>query len=941
MDSMPPLETVYQAIHTLYNDDPNRGEKEKADLWLRELQKSVWAWKISDEMLQQKKDMQSCFFAAQTMRSKIQHCFQELPAESHISLRDSLLNHISQINKNTNTRIVTQLSAALADLILQMATWEHPIRDLFEKFGNDPEYQWTLLEILTVLPEEMDPRYLRLGENRRKEIIKHFEFYCDIVLQYLIECPKKDQDVLTYSKILRCCTTWLEIKAISVTAPLFPHIITLVFEILQNNGTGSDLHKDAADCMIKTLQILATDTLLKRDVNTGDPILPLQHLQLELFNKIVNLEQSYHMSVAHEDMNKSINYCHIFTTLSDTFLETIINGSLNGRQHYAIKALDFALMCVGHYDYEVAHITFELWYNLSEIIYQRENDELSIVFKPYIERLISSLCRHCQMEPDYLGLLEEGEGFAEFRRAVDELIRDVVFIVGSSHCFRQMFNTLTAGAQGEPAWEVTEAALFIMKAVAKNILPEENDVVPKVVEAILNLPDNTHIAVKHTSILLLGELCEWVQVHPQTLEAILNFLLNCLTQKGLAGAASNALQSICTMCSNHMVSHFPGLLLIAKSINTFEISNRAATSILQGVLNILSRLPNSVVAQYVKELCWCHSKPLNELIECRMVVEKDTKTDPVIWLDRLAVIFRNANPILEENVHPCTEAAGEMWPVLSNTLAFYQHDIRIMERCCRCIRFMIRCLGQHSAFLLDTLVKQIIELYTIHHHSCYLYLGSILVDEFGLDVNYVSGLLGMLEAFIGPAFTLLQQTDGLVNHPDTVDDLFRLCTRFLQTSPVPFLRAPMINDILDCALLACSIHHKEANASVMKFFFDLIRCVTCCENGSDLTVRRQLIENILREKGPALVTTLINSAVFHLPYYTLSDISNIILELRLISEEFQSWVHQAINQMPTKNAGGSETYKPEQLMEFYTTITTAESSNAVKRSLLNFIRLYN
>jgi transportin-3 len=58
-----------------------------------------------------------------------------------------------------------------------------------------------------------------------------------------------------------------------------------------------------------------------------------------------------------------------------------------------------------------------------------------------------------------------------------------------------------------------------------------------------------------------------------------------------------------------------------------------------------------------------------------------------------------------------------------------------------------------------------------------LYLGSILVDVFGSDVEYVLGLLGMLAAFTGPAFSILQETDGLKNHPDTVEDLFRLCTR--------------------------------------------------------------------------------------------------------------------------------------------------------------------
>lgn len=46
---------------------------------------------------------------------------------------------------------------------------------------------------------------------------------------------------------------------------------------------------------------------------------------------------------------------------------------------------------------------------------------------------------------------------------------------------------------------------------------EENDVVPKVVEAILNMPQNTHVAVRYTSVLLLGELCEWIEKHPESL----------------------------------------------------------------------------------------------------------------------------------------------------------------------------------------------------------------------------------------------------------------------------------------------------------------------------------------------------------------------------------------------------------------------------------------
>lgn len=40
MNSSPPLDSVYQAVFTLYHN-PDPAEKEKASLWLGELQRSV------------------------------------------------------------------------------------------------------------------------------------------------------------------------------------------------------------------------------------------------------------------------------------------------------------------------------------------------------------------------------------------------------------------------------------------------------------------------------------------------------------------------------------------------------------------------------------------------------------------------------------------------------------------------------------------------------------------------------------------------------------------------------------------------------------------------------------------------------------------------------------------------------------------------------------
>lgn len=72
----------------------------------------VHAWEISDQLLQIRQDVESCYFAAQTMKMKIQTSFYELPTDSHASLRDSLLTHIQNL-KDLSPVIVTQVNPLL------------------------------------------------------------------------------------------------------------------------------------------------------------------------------------------------------------------------------------------------------------------------------------------------------------------------------------------------------------------------------------------------------------------------------------------------------------------------------------------------------------------------------------------------------------------------------------------------------------------------------------------------------------------------------------------------------------------------------------------------------------------------------------------------------------------------------------------------------------
>lgn len=68
--------------------------------------------------------------------------------------------------------------------------------------------------------------------------------------------------------------------------------------------------------------------------------------------------------------------------------------------------------------------------------------------------------------------MDEGvEDFADFRMKCSDLIKDVVFIVSSSAVFHQMFMLLQTASVSNASWDHMEAALFIMQAIARNILP--------------------------------------------------------------------------------------------------------------------------------------------------------------------------------------------------------------------------------------------------------------------------------------------------------------------------------------------------------------------------------------------------------------------------------------------------------------------------------------
>lgn len=365
-----------------------------------------------------------------------------------------------------------------------------------------------------------------------------------------------------------------------------------------------------------------------------------------------------------------------------------------------------------------------------------------------------------------------------------------------------------------------------------------------------------------------------------------------------------------------MLGHISGLMEIARCLDGFEIQTESAIGLLKGISIIIGRLPPEQLTTAMQELCGFQVRALSQLTSGEddgLGLKKD-RHDPVFWVDRLASIYRHVNPTVSENeVNPCVFVIISNWAVLSRAMECYKNDPKIMERIVRCIRYAIRCVGKQAMPILESLVKQIITIYSGHNHSCLLYLGSILVDEFACEPSCIEGLLSMLQAFIEPTFQVLQVENGLKNHPDMVDDFFRLVARFIQRSPFQLLQSPLVTPIIQCGLLACTLDHRDANLSVMRFFCSLLSYGRH-DRANEL---RSIVHGILMQHGESLIMNLLYASVFCLHSYMLSDVADVFVEIKHLSpHQLEGYVQKAVDALPKKNSGGSITVTNEQMIEF-------------------------
>jgi len=112
-----------------------------------------------------------------------------------------------------------------------------------------------------------------------------------------------------------------------------------------------------------------------------------------------------------------------------------------------------------------------------------------------------------------------------------------------------------------------------------------------------------------------------------------------------------------------------------------------------------------------------------------------------------------------------------------------------------------------------------------------------------------------------------------------------LCYRYISRCPVALFKSEVMPSIINCATEATQLDHRDANQSVLKFLFDIVRSGLRLKDALDFPERQLLVRNMMLRHGELIVYKVIYGGIIALPMYTLQDITELLFELKELMPE--------------------------------------------------------
>lgn len=755
-------------------------------------------------------------------------------------------------------------------------------------------------------------------------------------------------------RLLDCITSWMrEIPASKIVdSPL----MNVILKALDNEPS----FESAVECICT----------IYRDTREVDDSLPVIQA---VYPRIIALRPKIREAAEAEDVDTLRGVTRLFAEAGEAWVVLI------ARLPDEFRSLVEAVLecCARDKERDAISLTFIFWYELKQYItldrYVAARDKFADIFS----QLVDIMIKHLEFPtPDgdeedlFDGDREQEEKFRQFRHSMGDVLKDCCAVIGVTECLGKSYQLIQqwvskyasqATNTHVPHWQELEAPLFSMRAMGRMVDPEESSVLPQVIPLIVQIPDQEK--VRFQAIMALGRYTEWTAQHPETLEAQLNYVISGFQHSSpeVVQAAALAFKFLGTDCQKLLGGHIPQLHSFYESVID-KLKPASQEEVTEGVAAVVAVQPTEKIYETMKLFCdpimarimnlANHAKDeqgqravagMFEQGPHRMLTE--LMLNVADHLQLITIFVQVVSPYVgpgQEN--PAVKYCGEILPVMSTIVMNFTTSTPILERVCRCWRYMIISYRTAMIPLLPSLAQSLASGFELSREGCFLWATDAIIREFADGAEYVDlptseavyqffeqqalvflRILNELPPqnlpdgkFGGETQTLLVSllTDDLV-----IEDFFRLASDAMRFYPKKCVTSPLAIPIFSAALSALTLQQVDPLIATLHYYRDLLSfgfehpsvSEFAGPNGepySNPVEVQAAVKQLVASQGQLLVQRILTGMMFTFPGDCFPDASGVLMTLfEMMPAEAGTWVQSTLQMLPPGSIKPGESEK--------------------------------
>ncbi|KAF7320101.1 hypothetical protein MKEN_00794500 [Mycena kentingensis (nom. inval.)] len=882
------VQAVLAAID-VFSRAPDKASLDQANNWLQDFQHSPDAWATCNVLLlTPDAPLAAKLFAAQTFRAKVTYDLGQLDPANLPGIRDTFIAALERHHDGART-IIVQLCLAIAGLALQFPAWSPTaVPFMITHFGSNPSTVQTLLQFLTLLPEEVNnnSRIPITDDEYTERTAQLLTANSKQVLQLLgvyLAAQGASQDI--QSQVFRCLRNWLIAGEVQVMDLAKLPLFAFAFEAL-----ASDALFDAA------VDVICEIIHETQEIDDNMPVIEL------IVPRLVALKPQ--ITQNREDPEKIRGYARIFTEAGETYRMLIL-------QHpdtffHIVEAIG---ECSAYHDLDIVPITFPFWMRFAQLIGKRPS--VSPPFLDAFRALMGVIINHLHFPADISTLTgQEAEDFRSFRHVMGDTLKDCCVVLKTNTCLLATYEMITTALARGPdvSWQEIEAPLFAMRSIGAEIDVMDDQAVPKIINLIPSLPN--HPKVRYAALLIIARYTEWINRHPDYISTQLQYVSSGFedADSEVAGAAGQALKFLCQDCKEHLLDFLPQLHTFLSSTGS-KLLQDDRQQVYEAIAHVISAMPMARAAESLRTFSADILAQIHAMTVKTTPATKEELQNICDALENLETMLHIVQGFGDDLPPSCQASCQEAWTVLDAFLAKYGSDYDVSERTTRVIRFGISLFGDAALPIVASAVARMSFAFEATGYPSYLWIAGKIMGRFGNEENTdIRGAFREVYERSTNTVASLLQAKSARDVPDVLEDYVRMLDSMAPVVPDIFFESSAFPLAFRASMEALTLVHSDIIFAALDLF---VRIFTheCLDPTSSTTIPPKFsiyataIQAVVQKDGLQFIGYLLSGLIGDFPSESLSLVVSIFRALAMLwGPQLLLWLPTVLQQLPTATA---------------------------------------